>query len=296
MYPTGNGPPVSLLVTDLDNTLWDWFHAWYTSFSAMLEKLSLLSGVPQDQLEREIRRVHQAHGTSEYSYLLNELPSLASEDDERDALDRYDEAIHVLNAQRKHSTQLYPGVLETLRTVRAQGVRVVAYTESVAYWTEWRIKHTGLDGLIDVLYSAPDHDLPVGVDLSRLRRRPPEQYGLKITRHEHVERGVLKPSERILRTILERSGCAPGDAVYVGDSLMKDIAMAQAVGVHDVHAAYGEPQARAEYELLRRVSHWTDADVTREKELMELDDIVPTHVLRSNFSEVLGMFNFVGAR
>ena len=43
-------------------------------------------------------------------------------------------------------------------------------------------------------------------------------------------------------------------------------------------------------------SHWTDADVTREKELMEIDDIVPTHVLRSNFSEVLGLFDFVGAR
>lgn len=47
-------PEVRLLVTDLDNTLWDWFQAWHASFSAMLAKLVELSAVPQDRLERSL--------------------------------------------------------------------------------------------------------------------------------------------------------------------------------------------------------------------------------------------------
>ena len=288
-------PKVRLLVTDLDNTLWDWFQAWHASFSAMLAKLVELSGVPQDRLESEIRAVHQARATSEYSFLLNELPSLQGGDGGPDALTKYDEAIHVLNAERKRCTRLYPGVLETLTAIRARGVHVVAYTESLAYSTEWRIKHTGLDGVIDVLYSAPDHDRPVGVDISEIRRRPPEEYGLKVTRHEQVERGILKPNENILRTILKRAACDPHAAVYVGDSLMKDVAMAQAVGVHDVYAAYGVSQSRPEYELLQRVSHWPEVDVEREKALMRRADVVPTRVLTTRFAELLDMFEFKGS-
>lgn len=65
-----------LLVTDLDNTLWDWFAAWHASFSAMLDRLIETSGVPAEVLEPQIRAVHQARGTAEYSFLLDEVPAL----------------------------------------------------------------------------------------------------------------------------------------------------------------------------------------------------------------------------
>src|SRR5438876_11276907 len=67
---------VSLLVTDLDNTLWDWFEIWYRSFSALLDGIVSISGIPQEELEPEIRKIHQRRGTSEYSYLIGELPPL----------------------------------------------------------------------------------------------------------------------------------------------------------------------------------------------------------------------------
>jgi hypothetical protein len=44
---------VSLLITDLDNTLFDWFGIWHASFSAMLDKTVELSGVPREVLEAE---------------------------------------------------------------------------------------------------------------------------------------------------------------------------------------------------------------------------------------------------
>lgn len=295
MTHTRHLPRVSLLVTDLDNTLWDWFAAWHASFSAMLRKLSELSGVSEEQLEHEIQAVHRRRGTSEYSYLLNELPSLLKRTPGSNPSEVYDEAIHALNRERIRHTRLYPGVMETLRELQRRKVPVVAYTESVAYWSEWRIRRTGLDGLVTVMYSSPDHDFPAGVNAQQLRTQPPTAYGLRKTVHKHVPPGILKPNAEVLGSILSDFEVTPQVAVYVGDSLMKDVAMAQELGVHDVHAEYGVSHDRDGYNLLRRVSHWTPQDIKREKELATRPTIIPSHVLTEGFAQILTMFNFAEA-
>jgi len=280
-----------VLVTDLDNTLWDWFDAWYQSFSAMLARLTALSGVPRVELEREIRAIHQVQGTTEYSWLVREVPALVAAAAPNDPAVVFDEAVHVLNSRRKAATKLYPGVRSALDELKSLGVTIVAYTESIAYWTEWRVRHTGLDGVIDVLYSAPDHDWPTGVTAAEVRMLPPSEYGLRKTRHRHVPRGVLKPSVEILHSILNEQGFKPEQAAYIGDSLMKDIVMAQQAGVLDAHAEYGQVQTKNEYDLLRRVSHWSDEDVAREREISRsAGAVIPTIVCHHSFAEVVPLF------
>ncbi len=286
--------PTRVLVTDLDNTVWDWFAAWYGSFAPMLEELVRASGVSRDILEAEIHEVHQRRGTVEYSNLLDELPSLRKalpvvlEHEDRAVWRHYQSALDILRSGRRANTLLYPGVLDTLTRIKAAGMTVIAYTESLAYWTEWRIRHTGLDGIIDVLYSSPDHDLPLGMSTEDLRSRPDDYYGLERTQQRHVQRGVLKPNPEVLLQMLGNHGFRSSEAVYIGDSLMKDIAMAQAAGVLDVHAKFGEAQMRSEYELLRRVTHWSRQDVERERELIAMNPtILPTYTCESNYSELL---------
>lgn len=72
----------------------------------------------------------------------------------------------------------------------------------------------------------------------------------------------------------------------MGDSLFKDVPMAQDCGVLDFFAEYGKAQHREEYELLRRVTHWTDADVQRERELYQRP-VQATITLTRGFSELL---------
>lgn len=284
---------VSILITDLDNTLFDWLAMWHAAFSALLDELVRISGVPEDELLDEIRSVHQRYGTSEYAFLIEELTCVRRPQESREeVLQRFEPAIRAYGAARKETLRLYPGVLETLKRLRKQGVVVAGYTESFAYYSNYRVRKLGLDGLLQVLYSPPDHDLPPGISRQSVRSYPPDHYRFQETEHRHTPAGEHKPQPDLLAHIVRSLGGDLEDAVYVGDSLLKDVAMAQDAGVRDVLAEYGRTQDRQAYELLKRVTHWTDEDVAREKRLLERPPVQPAYVLVDSFAELLDLFDF----
>lgn len=259
-------PKVGLLVLDLDDTVWTWFEAWHRSFEAMLTELKRVTGLSREALLPAIKALHEAKGTAEYSWLLDELPLLEEYRRGAKARQVFDSVLHVQNSARKHNTRLYAGVRSTLLYAKSQGVVIVAYTESLAFWTEWRMRLTGLDEVIDFLYSSPDHDFPEGETAETVRTLPAEHYGMRSTIHRNVPRGVAKPDPRILRTIIDAHGVRGLATVYVGDSLDRDVEMAQRVpGVYDVHAKYGECFRDPRYKLLEAVTHWKPEAVQKEK-------------------------------
>ena len=258
----------TVLVTDMDNTLFDWLGMWQAAFGAMLEHLMADSGVPRATLEAEFFAIHQRHGTTEYAF-----------------------AIQAYRTMRRRTLALYPGVLDTLRAIRAAGTLVVAYTESRAYYADYRVRTLELDGALDYLYSLPDHALPEGVTASQIRRYPPEHYRLRSTVARHTREGTWKPDASVLRDILSDVGAEPAAAVYVGDSLIKDVTMAQAAGVLDVFARYGDVRSRPGYDLLRRVTHWSPAMLARSEGIREAD-VRPPHVLGDGFAELLDHVEF----
>jgi len=283
----------TVLVTDMDNTLFDWLGMWQAAFGAMLEHLIADSGVPRATLEAEFFAIHQRHGTTEYAFAIQELPSLRARHapDAEDLPGRYAAAIDAYRVMRRRTLALYPGVRETLRAVRAAGALVIAYTESRAYYADYRVRTLELDGALDYLYSLPDHALPEGVTASQIRRYPPEHYRLRSTVARHTREGTWKPDASVLRDILSDVGAEPAAAVYVGDSLIKDVTMAQAAGVLDVFARYGDVRSRPGYDLLRRVTHWSPAMLARSEGIREAD-VRPPHVLGDGFAELLDHVEF----
>jgi phosphoglycolate phosphatase-like HAD superfamily hydrolase len=289
-------PRVRLLVTDFDNTLYDWFASWYPAFSAMLEIICDSSGIAREQLLREIREVNQRRRTSEYSYLLNELPSLTRLHPHEDVAKVYDDAIHRFRSIRQRTLRLYPGVKDALIRIKQMGIPIVVYTESLAYHSAWRLRRLTLDGVVDCLYSPNDHDFPPSITVDKLRTLPSEFYNLKETSHFSTPAGVLKPNGQVLSSIIEDRGVAASEVAYVGDSLIKDVAMAQHVGALDVLAKYGTVQDQNEYELLRQVTYWTDVDVMRERQINESPSVTPTYVLHERFDEIFQLFRFESQR
>lgn len=289
---TSARPQIGLLVVDLDDTLWTWFDAWHESFTAMLAELEKVTGLACEELIPAIKLVHEQKGTAEYSWLLDELPMLEPFRGGQKAREVFDSVLHAQNSARKHNTLLYPGVLSTLRHIKASGVTIVAYTESLSFWTEWRIRTTGLDGLIDVLYSSPDHDFPEGETQETVRTLPSEEYELKQTIHRNVARGISKPNPQILQEIVTAHAVNGRGVVYVGDSLDRDVEMAQKVGVIDVHAKYGETYRKPGYDLLRAVTHWKPSDVDKESSRDPKVKAVASYVLDEGFYQLLSFFEF----
>lgn len=283
-------PPVTVVVTDIDNTLYDWMAMWFPAFEGMLARLAADSGVPRERLEREFSAVHQRHGTTEYAFAIQELPSLVALHPGEDLVTRYAAAIDAYRSARRRTLRLFPGVAEALAAIRSTGCLVVGYTESRAYYANYRIRALGLDGVLARVYSPPDHALPGGVSPSQIRRYPAEHYRLTRTVHRHTPEGAWKPDAAVLRAILGEIGADARRAIYVGDSLVKDVAMAQAAGVVDVFARYGTVPDRSGYALLRRVTHWPPEVVDQSERVGEAD-LAPTHVLTA-FSELLDLFAF----
>lgn len=264
---TPEKPEARLLVVDLDDTIWTWFEPWHASFSALLHELVILSGLDEPALKRAIRPIHQSHGTSEYSWLLDELDILKpAVPPGRSFRDYYDPALHAQNKARKAATELYPTVRESLQHLKDRGTTVVAFTESLAFWTDWRVQQTGLDGLITEIYSSPDHDSPRFVDIQSRRLYDSDVYKLNQTRRRHLPTGTTKPNASVLLGIIADHDVEAHETVYIGDSLMKDVAMAQSAGALDALAVYGGKSSDPRYELLQSVSHWPDAVITHEQD------------------------------
>lgn len=278
---------LSVVITDLDNTLYDWVDIWYKSFRAMLDRLVFDSGVSEDVLLPEFKAIHERHRTSEYAFSIEELPSLLKRYPGENLLVKFEGAIQAFRVARKAALRLYPGVAETLAALRNRGCLVIGYTESMEFYTNYRVRNLHLDGLLDYLYSPPDHELPRHME----RLYAKEHYDLKGTIHKILARGAVKPNPEILGDIVTELGAEIDECVYVGDSLMKDVYMAQQAGIADVWAKYGVANSREEYELLRAVTHWTKEEVEAERKLMP-EHLNPTYVLHDNLAELLELFRF----
>jgi len=278
---------IDTLIIDLDNTIFDWFAVWYASFQPIYDAVLTSSDKSIKEVEADIRRVHQLHRTSEYSFLIEELEILKNIDKNGKRRDQLSHAIQESQVGRDQHMNLYEGVFKCLWNIKSKGTKIVAYTESMAFYSAYRLKRFGLDGVIDVLYSPKDHDIPFGTSLHDLRRLPDEFYELQVTQTKYTPLGELKPNPKVLLDIIKSEGVNIDRSAYVGDSLFKDVAMARDVGVLDIHAKYGESQRKPEYSLLQRVSHWTEEDVKRESEIISRGhDFEPSIVLKECFSEI----------
>jgi hypothetical protein len=145
---------------------------------------------------------------------------------------------------------------------------------------------------LDHIFCPEDHVLPEGLSAEDLRRYPAEHYELKYTKQHFTPKGSKKPDTKVLDAIVSDLGLSKTDCIYVGDNLMKDVAMALDCGVEDVWAKYGQAHRRPEYKLLQDVTHWTAEEVEREQKIKEREHVDPTHTLEQTFSEILDLFNF----
>jgi putative hydrolase of the HAD superfamily len=152
--------------------------------------------------------------------MVRELGGEAGEDDLR----RYRERQWALH---RRDFRLREGVVETLAGIRDRGLRLGIVSNIDADQLEHLGELAGLDRYFDWLLSSE-------------------------------EAGSCKPDERIFAEALRRVGCAPDEALFVGDSLPQDIAGANRAGLRSVLIWHREdrelpPDTHRPHHVIRRI-------------------------------------------
>jgi FMN phosphatase YigB (HAD superfamily) len=274
---------------DLDNTLYDWARFFAPAMRGMCVHLSGLTGIPSSQLYMDFRNVFAEHGSVEYSWALQELSSLRKLHpgaNGPDIVQTYRTAIDVFQHRRRKWLKLYPGVAEGLRYLRDAGIGRIAVTDAHKWQSANRIRQLKLDRLIDGLVAREDHADPSADEVAEIRRFSQAYYETGVRRFDLPE-GLRKPNPDLLLWLLKELDLKAEDCMYVGDSLPKDIAMAQAVGLLDCWAQYGTGFSSVDMWTLSQVTPWSAAAVEANlRPVPEHAGIYPT-LIASSFGDVV---------
>src|SRR5690348_8536444 len=109
--------PISLVIIDLDNTVYDWLTAFVPAFYAMVREAAPLIGIDEDELLDDLQVVHRKHGDSEHPFALLETRAVQrtfAQKSQEQVAQFLDPAFHAFNRMRKQNLRLYEGVHETL--------------------------------------------------------------------------------------------------------------------------------------------------------------------------------------
>lgn len=279
---------MTLVITDLDNTLYDWVTYFSRSFDAMVTELEDLIDVEREQLLAEFKEVHQRYGNTEQPFAILELPSVqdAFQTDSREELvEKVDPCLKAFNIARKHHLKLYDSVEDTLNDLNEQGHQIVGHTEAIAINSYYRLIKLQIKHYFSHLYALdgewkdhPRTDRPRKLEI-------PDEFVRNVPKEER------KPNPDLLIDISNREKYSLDEVLYVGDSLTRDMSMAEEAGVRSVWAKYGKEHDPEDWDLLVQVTHWSPEDVEREERLKEeYQDLEPDHTINS-FKEVIEIAN-----
>lgn len=277
----------ALLVCDLDNTLYDWVAYFVPAFYAMVDEVVRITACDRERLLDDFRAVHRRHHDAEHPYAVLETQTIRDLFPQRkpsEILAALTPAIRAFNTVREQTLRLYPGVREGLDSLLASSVVLVAHTESKLHAVEDRMTRLNLTKYFRHIYCREraifEHPNP-----TRDEKHPSEFPMDRVHELSHHQR---KPDPSVLLEICKRESIALSDTAYVGDSLVRDVLLAKRAGVLAIWAKYGIAHQKSEYEQLVRVTHWSAADVTREKELAkDAQQARPDLVLDRSFLELL---------
>jgi FMN phosphatase YigB (HAD superfamily) len=225
-------------------------------------------GADEAQLLQSLQRVHQAQGTTEYAFALSEVDLLHGIEESATASgEQSHPAIAAFTREASQRLRAYDDVPEVLEELRSQGHTLVAYTDAMATYADSRLEQLGLAVYFEELVATEDHAVPEAVS-NFLSWLPPGRFRERaVLRHSPVGTDERKPCSAPLQRLLDEHDVEPEEAAFVGDSLSRDIALAQRAGVHDIYAAYGRSYDATLWERLVAVTHWTEEDIAREREL-----------------------------
>ena len=266
----------ALLVTDVDNTIFDWVGTWARGVTAMLDVLERDTGRTREYWLAALRNINIRRHTLECQAALHDL----SQDAAWDSLpDRSAILTRTAAAYRRawdaHLTA-YDGLRDALARLVEHGWAIAAYTESDAVVAATRLTRLGLASVVPRVFGRAPFSIPPVREWALVDTPPRLPIAISF-----IPREETKPNPTGLRDIAVRSGTPLSQVVYLGDNLWKDVVMAQRLGVPALWAAYGATRQPQDTALVNRLRHWTPDDVADEQRASTTALVAPDQTLHT---------------
>jgi len=245
-----------LLVLDIDNTVFDWVTYYTHSFRAMLDKVSDVTKIDRATLAAEAKVIFQAHGSIEYPFVIQEMPSVNAyygTQIDRMLQECVEPARLVFKMIALSMLKPYDGVEKTLQGLRRDfpTMPIVALTDAPRYVAMWKLNKLGLLEYFAAVYGLADPRIPTCATLGRVKVDP--QILLKHLQQSNfgylgkiriLPEDYEKPGTRGLKTVLmdyemDESAADRRAVLWVGDNLRKDVGLGNKLGVRTAWAEYG---------------------------------------------------------
>jgi phosphoglycolate phosphatase len=229
----------SLLITDLDNTLYDFVSYYEAGLSAIVTHLTEQLNLDAEEAICRLREVFKRRGTIEYSFAIEEIEEVQRLDDpQRMEFVRQVVTSFWTNATR--SLQPYETVCDTLRHLYKHDIAVIAYTDAPIHEAMRRLHHIGCDKYVSgivaqrgirrgnkrsilLLNELPGHTRPSRKSSLVWRTSPQEK----------------KPNLLVYERISAQLGFRPQEIAVIGDSVSRDLLPALELGLTGIWARYG---------------------------------------------------------
>jgi phosphoglycolate phosphatase len=241
-----------LLITDLDNTLYDWVRFFALSFTAMAQSLAEQLGLSLENVLDQFKKVHSDYQHTELPFAALELEAVRERFpgvSPRVIATALKRPLDAFEQVRRHTLELYPTVRETLEYLHGQGIMLAGHTEAIPENAIPRLRRLGVLPYFTRVYCL---DWKI----------PPHPHG-EYRRGEYLAGGVRliaaaerKPNPDAVRRICREFDVSVEEAAYVGDSIRNDVFMANEAGTRAVWARYGTQHVPEHWDTLLSITHW----------------------------------------
>ena len=233
-----NNKPISLVISDIDNTIADKFGAWGNALDVAMDKLAKLYKRDRADIEQDLL-AHVPDSMKHISgpYIGKDLrmdvaltPSLKPTSPEMEK--QLEQIFHQWDKD-KSKAELYEGVAATINKIKASGAKFVLYTDSRESVCIPRLAKMGITAdMLDGLYVLPD--LKDGQIIHKPVKGKAEEFrnalGDKLV---ILEPKTNKPNPKNMKKILDDMGVKdPTTTVMVGDNIRSDGTAAVTLGMN----------------------------------------------------------------
>jgi FMN phosphatase YigB (HAD superfamily) len=253
-----------LLITDLDNTLYNLIDYFGPSFRGMVHALSKETKIEEELLLKDFKQVFLKRESLEYGFTVQEL-SISQTLPPEKVFTLIKLAKGAFKRGRDKHLKPYKTVKETLEWLTNHSIIVVGMSNAPFYNAQIRLKQLYIDKYFYGLAAREDLHMPDDEYTKIINQKKDENKfeSTKIIKKWILKKEQLKPNTYGYKKIMDELKISPENTYVIGDSILKDVQPAIEIGAKGIWAKYGEECNQKNLDTVLNMTNWSDTEIKR---------------------------------